>query len=324
MSDSNMNHLDRDQHLAKLFSDQEALFHDGTKDPLYNILIQAQGVVHKRMPEVSESQIESAWQKLVDQLDTQSPTQIQTENSKIRRLNTAWIWSAAALLILSVSFVFHFLSDNNTPVLIAMADQSVETVVLPDGSHITLRPNSSLYQVVLGEFEHRYELTGQALFDVAPDEHRTFLVQTSNAVVQVVGTKFSVTGSSDNTEIYLIEGNVRFSNQDLTEVQDLSPGEASKASNNSLSEIFNFDPEEVLAWTQNRMIFSNRSLQSIISELNQHFNVQISVPDSVADELMGGSISLESLQIAFDGLSVVLDGNFIQTGPRTYRFTLNP
>lgn len=323
MSESKNQNRDRDQHLAEILSHSGVFSNAATKDPLYNLLVRVRDEAQKKSPDVPESQIDMAWEKLVNQLETNSQSKQSSAPAKVSLLNSAWIWSAAAVLILAVTFIFHILSDKNGPVLIAVAEQTVQTITLPDGSVITLRPNSSLYRMELGEFEHRYELKGQALFDVAPDEHRTFLVQTDNAIVQVVGTKFTVNSSVDNTDVFLIEGLVRFSTQDMTQILDLEAGEASSASRNGLSEKYLFDVDEVLAWTQYRMVFSNRSVQSIISELNQHFNIQISIPDSVSNELLGGSISLESLQVALDGLSIVLDGYFTQTGPGTYRFTSN-
>jgi len=107
------------------------------------------------------------------------------------------------------------------PVSVQTAAGEQTTVTLPDGSTVQLngattiayaRGFSSLPWV--GAPERRVTLRGEAFFSVMPAP-RTFRVETSNAVVDVLGTTFSVRsrarGETPITEVVLTSGRVRLS-----------------------------------------------------------------------------------------------------------------
>lgn len=66
-------------------------------------------------------------------------------------------------------------------------------IVLPDGTAITLKPNSSIeYPKVFSETERRVELNGEAFFDVTRDPARPFIISAADLTVKVLGTSFNV------------------------------------------------------------------------------------------------------------------------------------
>lgn len=79
-------------------------------------------------------------------------------------------------------------------------------VSLEDGSKIVLNTRSRVL-VDYSKHERRILLDfGEVYFDVAKDPNRPMSVSVGDRVVKVVGTKFSVTRSSDLVEVAVVEG----------------------------------------------------------------------------------------------------------------------
>ena len=114
------------------------------------------------------------------------------------------------------------------------------TVVLSDGSKVTLNTRSKL---VVGYTPGRRDVSlvsGQALFEVAKNANRPFVVTAGSRKVTAVGTAFDVKVDSRTVDVTLIEGKVRVdpSRPSLiqkihTDVRRLVPGEQLVASNTS-------------------------------------------------------------------------------------------
>jgi ferric-dicitrate binding protein FerR (iron transport regulator) len=71
--------------------------------------------------------------------------------------------------------------------------EETQRVVLPDGTTITLKPNSSIeYPQKFSEHDRRVELKGEAFFDVTKDKDRPFIISAADLTVKVLGTSFNV------------------------------------------------------------------------------------------------------------------------------------
>lgn len=70
---------------------------------------------------------------------------------------------------------------------------AAERVTLPDGSHLTLEPETEIqYSSAFDGPERRVYLDGKAFFEVAPDKMRPFKVYTQQVITKVLGTSFTV------------------------------------------------------------------------------------------------------------------------------------
>ena len=80
----------------------------------------------------------------------------------------------------------------STPAL-AHPESQIQHITLHDGSKITLKANSTLRVAEnFGESTREVYLTGAAVFDVAKDPQKPFLVYTDNVVTRVLGTSFEI------------------------------------------------------------------------------------------------------------------------------------
>jgi transmembrane sensor len=82
------------------------------------------------------------------------------------------------------------------------------SVTLADGSTVNLNARSRI-RIRFSEKERNVELMeGQALFDVAKDKARPFVVRTDGTLVRAVGTQFDVNRKMSGTTVTVVEGRV--------------------------------------------------------------------------------------------------------------------
>jgi transmembrane sensor len=82
------------------------------------------------------------------------------------------------------------------------------SITLTDGSTVDLNARSKL-RIEFSSAERRVELLdGQALFQVAKDKQRPFIVHSGDATVRAVGTQFDVYRKDSGTTITVLEGRV--------------------------------------------------------------------------------------------------------------------
>jgi transmembrane sensor len=95
-----------------------------------------------------------------------------------------------------------------TPPQVASALGQIRTVVLPDGSRVTLDTNSAV-SLRFTDRERRVRLDrGRARFAVAADPHRRFVVAAGDLLVFDRGTVFDVRAVDGTVNVALIEGAV--------------------------------------------------------------------------------------------------------------------
>ena len=162
------------------------------------------------------------------------------------------------------------------------------TRVLPDGSAVLLNGGATLrYKPFWGRAERNVQLTGEAFFDVTKGA-KVFVVETFNAEVRVLGTRFNVRAWPDQqaqyTSVVLEEGRVEvsdFINPDDTHL--LLPSESIiVASDTTFPKKTLTQPIEAkLAWRTGGLNFENELLVDVVSELSRRYNIRLSLADNI-------------------------------------------
>ena len=227
-------------------------------------------------------------------------------------------WAVAATVLIA-SFTGLFLYNQAQPVLIAQSGSQMEVVNLEDGSVITLRPYSSLFELASKD-SRSYKLEGEGFFDVAKDPSNIFNVSTDLGVVTVLGTRFNLSTWGNSTIVYLEEGSIRFEDESNNSTE-LIPGQSAQISEGKLSVPSTANPDLYTDWLNNQLSLENTSIESAVSELEQHFNITLDITQIENPlELLGGTIILDEADNTLSDLGVILSGTFRKTGERTYRF----
>jgi transmembrane sensor len=194
---------------------------------------------------------------------------------------------------------------------------------LADGSIVHLNTNSVI-EVRLADTSRSVRLVrGEALFSVEHDASRPFLVYTTNAVIQAIGTRFVVHQQTGKTRVAVIEGLVQVSegttqgtaNPDagiqpvpapngatLSYVRFLSAGETAEVAG-GVSEPKAVDPERATAWRHRRLVFEEDSLADIANEFNRYnATIKIRVEGDAANDLFSGTFDADDPEAMMQAL----------------------
>jgi len=323
-SNNNIPENDRDLQLSKAYDEVMSgrIEPSQIDDPLFKLLQEAKAYQQASDRSIDVRDKEEARKSIFDQINTSDQNDVNPGSANIYSLpRKKWIWAAAATALILFTSIFLLRQTTQIePTLLADAGENITTVELQDGSSVTLRPNSQLYQNEISDQQLSYSLSGEALFEVTHNPDREFRVETSEGRVRVLGTTFNLSERNSKTDVYLIEGQIAFETVDLNQSVTLSAGEGATIQDLQLSEPFRFEETNVTSWTQNRLTFSERSAGSIAEELEFHFGIEIEMEESIRSEILGGSITLEDREQSLKDLEVVLGGNFDQIDDNRYRF----
>ena len=166
------------------------------------------------------------------------------------------------------------------------------TIALDDGSHVTLNTATQL-DVALSKKARTVRLVhGQALFEVAKDASRPFVVQTQNHRFIAVGTAFDVHIETDQVKLTMLEGTVRAEGiepggNDRTTV---TAGQQLIATAHAHVQVHRINPEHETSWRRGQAIFENTRLAEAIDELNRYSTRHIVLGDAkLADLRISGT-----------------------------------
>lgn len=171
------------------------------------------------------------------------------------------------------------------------------SITLSDGSSIELNARSQVRVRFTGTQRRLELLAGQALFRVAKDPSRPFVVDSNGFEVRAVGTQFDVYRKAGaTTTVTVVEGRVAISIPENPALPGVVRG-ASPDSRERSGEIFvgageqvvvsgaraarpaRADLESVTAWTRNQIIFRETPLGEVIEEFNRYNERQLIVDD---------------------------------------------
>jgi ferric-dicitrate binding protein FerR (iron transport regulator) len=246
-----------------------------------------------------------------------------TQKAKITYLFSSPVirWAAAAILIIGGIFSYIYLGRRHHPNLLAQSNASIKTIALNGGGRVTLRPYSKLFILKRKASKVVYKLKGEAQFDVVHNPNRIFSIKTSKGIVTDLGTKFIVSTWGKQMKVFLLQGSVRVRSRKGNRSAALSPGESASVSDNGhLSVNKKANARAFTDWLKQRLVFDDKPVRRVAAELEQQFNISISLPDRIASQNISGQLSLKSLQESLSDLALALSGSFTQTGKRSYKF----
>lgn len=146
-------------------------------------------------------------------------------------------------------------------------------VQLADGSHIDLNTDSHL-SVRFDKDARRVTVhDGQALFDVAHDTARPFLITAGDETVRVVGTKFDVRRRDGQLTVTVLRGLVEVSTDGQESPVRLRPGQMLEHVEGAAGIVVrNVAAEDQVGWRSGRLVYRDQSLGRIVSDMNHYFD----------------------------------------------------
>jgi transmembrane sensor len=180
----------------------------------------------------------------------------------------------------------------------ATAPAEVRTIHLADGSTITLS-GAGEASATLTDQERSIELTrGYALFDVAHDPERPFVVHTPEGDITVLGTSFVVRVSEGEVRTTVLRGSVSgaadrslFSTRRTSVTAGVNQEIVLKDDGAELVEIASEVIPRRLAWRDNMLAFDGETLNEAIAQVSQQTGWQFELADpSLGEERVGGYV----------------------------------
>jgi ferric-dicitrate binding protein FerR (iron transport regulator) len=193
--------------------------------------------------------------------------------------------AASIAIVLTLSLVGYNYYEGKKQIVLANSTESVKDFVLPDGSKVSMRSNSTLSYRANYNSNRNVQLQGEALFEVTKNKQFPFTVETETGKVTVLGTVFSVRAYADEhcTKTLLKEGSVKMTNNDDEMLVVLKPGDEALlnegATTINIHKVENIERE--LAWQSHNFSFENEPLDTILTVISDAFDKKLEIKDKV-------------------------------------------
>jgi transmembrane sensor len=258
----------------------------------------------------------------------------QRKNRKVQR----WLALAASFVAVSAGIGYWIELERNTYTTDTGEQRSL---TLADGSTVELNAQSKI-RVRFQRHERDITLiSGQALFHVAKDPNRPFVVHTDSIQVRAVGTQFDVYRRKEGTTVTVLEGTVAVVPTSTTgddtsaiwnpspppptlqehtakgssAIRDLvasrSPGEmflsvgdqAIVSAKGAVAPQHLADTSQVTAWTHKQIVLRNTALIDVVAEFNRYNTRPIVIIDPSVESIhISGIFSSSNPQSLLRGL----------------------
>jgi transmembrane sensor len=234
------------------------------------------------------------------------------EATPVRRLGPTQrrVFAVAASLVACAVIVggFQLMERWGVPTVATTVGEQ-RSILLADGSTVELNSRSKV-KVRYSEHERAIDLVeGQALFHVAKDPARPFVVNSGSTRVQAVGTQFDVYRKHDGTVVTVVEGRVavlageavKLPSAQLAETLYpkvphasepeleagailLSAGEQATVTRKTVQRQAHPNLTSATAWRQRQIVFDSASLAEVAEEFNRYNQRQFIIDDAELDD----------------------------------------
>lgn len=227
--------------------------------------------------------------------------------SRTRRW-TPWATAAAILLTLGT-----WLGDLplrlQADYLTATGEQ--RRITLTDGSKIILGSNSAISARIDDGQRSLHLLRGDIYLEAAHDSQRPLRIKADEALVEVVGTRFSVSLREDDVSVAVDEGKVRLSNS-FGAYSLLGAGAWQHLRTDRLGELHLQGSAEQHGWTEGRLIFQDRPLADVLKELGRQRRAPILLFGDAAALRVSGNYKLDDPETVVAALARLAGAELIR------------
>jgi ferric-dicitrate binding protein FerR (iron transport regulator) len=231
-------------------------------------------------------------------------------------------YAAVFLLVASISVLYYLFSSPGGDVdlvewkTVTVSKGKQSSITLNDGTKLFLDSGSRV-QIPenFGFDSRRVKLEGEGYFEVVSDPEKPFIVNSYNAFVRVLGTKFNVRAwqETGKVEVTVAEGSVSFGSEETTDKQII----LNKGFSSTLSKTGELSaPEQVninkwLSWIKGEMTFDDVPVFEILAQVERWYDVQFSLQDStIINERLSVSINKNSLHNVLEVVSTITGSEY--------------
>lgn len=200
-----------------------------------------------------------------------------------------------------------YMADYRAP----LGEQSELT--LADGSRIWLKSGSAC-NVSINDAQSCITLVlGEIFVETAQHAGRRFIVETAQAQLQALGTRFNVRQGTERSLLSVYEGAVAIQTQAGT-TQTLQAGEQAYFSHHQIEPVSPVSPTQE-QWTQGILLAKHMPLAKLVDELRAYQRGFISMDEELATLPVLGSFPLQDVERSLQMLSAALPLRIQERGP---------
>jgi transmembrane sensor len=155
----------------------------------------------------------------------------------------------------------------------ATSDQKLLNIALPDTTTVDLDIKST---IDIAYYNHKRTVaftTGKALFSVAKDAYKPFVIKVGDTVIEVVGTKFEVLHVNDLTTVSVLEGIVKVSDKMQSAFYQLK--QADSITFNEAGKVLNYgqiNTQKIADWKEDALFFEKTTLKDAAAQFAYYTN----------------------------------------------------
>jgi len=200
---------------------------------------------------------------------------------------------AAAAIFLFALLTYLMLDRKNEEKSSLMANTEIistqngerTSFLLSDGSRVSLNANSKLlFPKKFSKRLRQVELSGEAFFEVAPNNKAPFIVHTVPIDVRVLGTSFNVEAFPEASEVNttLVHGKVVLEkeiNHKKTKLAEMDPYDrvVFDVDNQKINIQKQANLEQYIGWKDGKLVFLNASIEEVAKKLELWYNVSVRI-----------------------------------------------
>ncbi len=251
-----------------------------------------------------------------------------------RKISLGWVSGIAATLLAALVATNMMLGGGNgaqqaAATLYQTAAGQQRVVNLADGSIVELNAGSAI-SVDYSETERSLTLErGQAIFTVAKNPKRPFVVRAGSGSVTAIGTVFNVRKTSADVEVHVLEGTVavRPSAAAGGREEDAAPGavalvtagsQTSYSMRGVMTPVVHAQAQRDLAWRVGVLTMVDLPISDVIADLNRYLANEITIGDEAVGAMrFTGTVYPDQVQAWLEGLQEGYPIDVVRLGSST-------
>lgn len=292
-------------------------------------LVELRRKVNAASDEELERRLLKAWnEESIDESGVDDGTMKRIKSGIDRQLlvrkKTKYNWlrygqiAAGFLLPVFMVWTFFLYHENErlstSEVVVSTSEGERSSVLLPDGSKVTLNSMSRLlYQTKeYNQSKRNIRFFGEGYFEVRKMPQVPFVIESHNLQVEVLGTTFnlSVRDTEQMAELALEEGRVLLISAQKGDSVILNPNEKAIVNQwtGDIQVVTLRDIETASAWMRGELVFRNSRLQDILRSIERTYNVTFRTDcDECLNNTFTGTLPVNNLHEVLEVLELSYD-----------------
>ena len=168
-----------------------------------------------------------------------------------------------------------------------------QNVALPDMSSVLLDVKTNATMRYTGTKREVTLEAGKALFDVAKNPTKPFVVYAGRLKIEVLGTRFEVKHYNNVVDVSVIEGIVSVESTEKEPLATLTQGKklSFNMQNNQMS-LHTIPIENIALWKEGILVFHDETLHHALDEFSHYQDLNVSIQKEVQNFSISGSFAI--------------------------------